>query len=94
MKVYAFIITLTGKISNLEINKILHIARLFVRLELEGCDSNSMNYDTIKTPEFVLNNQNNIDKDPKRSMRSVAKELQQLKGLIRISEGIDTVSYI
>lgn len=109
MKRNAVIVALSAKHSDIEISTFLNVSRSFVhkvRLQLYEYDGNvspvakrkkhSQRSDTIRTPEFIPNVQNIIDENPRRSMRSIAKELQVSEWTIRavVHQNIRYKSYV
>ena len=109
MKRHAIIIALKSEHSDLEIANFLKVARSFVhkvRKELEASDGNvspvakrkkhCQRSDTTRTPEFIRHVQNIIDEDPRKTIRSIAKDLQVSEGTIRnvVHKDIRYKSYV
>ena len=97
MKRHAVIVAIRAKHIDLEISNFLNCARSFVhkvRSELETSNGDiesaakrkkhEERSDIIKTPEFVKQAQNIIEKDPSTSMRAIARKLNVSEGLIRL----------
>lgn len=109
MKRHAVIVALQGDHSDLEIARFLKVARSFVfkiRKELQTDKGNasqtgkrkihSKRSDMIRKDDFIKDVQQTIDANPRKSMRSLAKQLQVSEGTIRnvVHENIEYKSYV
>ena len=109
MKRHAVIVSLKAGHKDLEIARFLKVARSFVykvRKELEAQDGkvspvakrkkHSRCTGSIRTPKFIQQVQKDIDDNPRRSMRCIAKEHRVSEGTIRnvVHKDIRYKSYV